>query len=536
MFPRLFLVSAVFLVAVVARGEWPPELPALEPLTRLQDSASEPRDSRAQAVVALTFIPDGRLLSADGQGVVCEWEPVTGRLLRRTQTELPRGWERQIDSRDARAAISPDGKYLAITSAMGTRLCELASGREVCVLEQAQGNAAIFTPDGTAVAVMGLRGVSWWDVASGRKIRELDLGLVEDRVHPPAFALAADGQHVAASWENPPTDRGSRTAETAVWHLGTKKKLWNVRRSSIADWSLALSSDARLLAVEGRWSPLVRDGTSGAALRFLKKPDDFLATRLVFSPSERVVAAGLGDRFSRTGQVWVWEVASGGLRHRLGGLRGVPLFLAFSADSRLVASGGIDGVVLVWDLSGQHGAPGVRLTPAERRTLWADLDDADGEVVGRAMLRLGASPGQAVPFLRQMLPAVVADDLGEATLTRLLADLDADDLATREQAQGRLGLLGGAARPALEGALKRGPAAEVSRRVEHLLDRLDRPLPPPESLRGLRIIEVLEGMGTPAARAALHNLAGGLADSPLTRAASASLRRLHDREPRGQRP
>jgi hypothetical protein len=49
---------------------------------------------------------------------------------------------------------------------------------------------------------------------------------------------------------------------------------------------------------------------------------------------------------------------------------------------------------------------------------------------------------------------------------------------------------------------------------------------PPEDLRHIRAVEVLEGLGTPEARNLLEELAKGAADATLTREAKASLRRL----------
>ena len=59
--------------------------------------------------------------------------------------------------------------------------------------------------------------------------------------------------------------------------------------------------------------------------------------------------------------------------------------------------------------------------------------------------------------------------------------------------------------------------------------RLDGPVPSPETLRGLRAVEVLELIGTAEAKEVLELLARGLAEARLTQEASASLGRLGQR-------
>jgi len=53
---------------------------------------------------------------------------------------------------------------------------------------------------------------------------------------------------------------------------------------------------------------------------------------------------------------------------------------------------------------------------------------------------------------------------------------------------------------ALRRALKNKPAPEAKRRIEELLEKLDRHALSPETLRSIRAVEALEHLGTPAAR------------------------------------
>jgi hypothetical protein len=67
---------------------------------------------------------------------------------------------------------------------------------------------------------------------------------------------------------------------------------------------------------------------------------------------------------------------------------------------------------------------------------------------------------------------------------------------------------------------------EVKRRAEELLAAVrDAPLPP-DALRGLRAVRVLETLGTKEARAVLAGLARGRPEARLTQEARAALGRL----------
>jgi hypothetical protein len=82
------------------------------------------------------------------------------------------------------------------------------------------------------------------------------------------------------------------------------------------------------------------------------------------------------------------------------------------------------------------------------------------------------------------------------------------------------------AAPALRQTLEAKPSAEVRRRAENLLAALDQPITNAEMLRRLRAVEVLEQIGTPAAREQLKALAGGAAGATLTRAAADAVKRM----------
>jgi hypothetical protein len=114
-------------------------------------------------------------------------------------------------------------------------------------------------------------------------------------------------------------------------------------------------------------------------------------------------------------------------------------------------------------------------------------------------------------------------------LKRLLAQLDSDQFEERETAADALEELGDLAGPTLGAVLAGRPSAEVRRRVDSLLGKLDALPSGPRRLREIRAVEVLERAGTPEARRLLERFAAGAPAARLTREANAALERLRDR-------
>jgi hypothetical protein len=168
---------------------------------------------------------------------------------------------------------------------------------------------------------------------------------------------------------------------------------------------------------------------------------------------------------------------------------------------------------------------GRRLT-AELAGCWTDLASDDAESAFGALCRLDDSPEQAVLLLRQRLkrPAVIP-----AELDRLVGDLDDDEAVVRNRTYRRLEELGEWARAHLERARKEASSAEVKRQATRLLAPLERGRLGADRVRWVRAVEVLERIGTPAARLVLKELAASKPPTLLAREADEALRRMERR-------
>jgi hypothetical protein len=158
--------------------------------------------------------------------------------------------------------------------------------------------------------------------------------------------------------------------------------------------------------------------------------------------------------------------------------------------------------------------------------LWADLSGDDAPKAYAAGWKLVAAPEKAITFMKDRLaPAVTPEP---KRVRQLIADLDSDKFAVREQASKELEKLGEIVEPALRQALKGQPSPELRRRVETLL-ALPATVRSPEVLRRIRAIQVLERIGSADARHMLENVAKGAPAARESQDALAALQRLKTR-------
>ena len=189
---------------------------------------------------------------------------------------------------------------------------------------------------------------------------------IEGFVPTPALAYSPDGRSLAAGGENGLIVLldASDSREIGRLDCGQKPKE--------AVWTLAFNSDGTRLAagylsvdssVPGSGRVCVFDVAQRSVLRAWSsqqrsgQPSDVYSVAYGGKPGTEFVASAGSDKMLR-----VLEVATGMVRESL--QKEEPVGLAVSADGRTIASGGMDGILRIWNLA-SFDKPGVRATEFE---------------------------------------------------------------------------------------------------------------------------------------------------------------------------
>jgi WD40 repeat protein len=512
-------------------------------------------EAHRQPISRVAFDRDGKQMVTMDAGLrLRSWEPDSGKALR--TIPVPRN--------RAVAGLSDDGRYLLVRSARDSvSLMELASGKEVRTI--ATGLDGVLTPalspDNKQLAVAGTKAkkgvLGVYDVTTGKETRRFALPEPKTQQDvgipplPPGIAIdmalneltgsiffSHDSRIVAVMLGN---------QRVALWDVTTGRELPMIeapQEHSIR--SAAFSPDGRSLAADcddgiprlyetatgherRRYSglsawPSARDTeviVPGAARLFDIEMGmgDFAQGQIAVSPNGRLLA-----HCRQGGVIAVWDIAAKKEVGQLKGHQADVSTLAFSTDGKTLASGSRDTTVLVWDMTKFPTAAKPQAAKADVAARWNDLLGTDAVRAFDAICSWAAAPTETAAFLKDHIrPAAPAD---AEKVERLIADLDSPRFAERKQAAVDLEKIGESTIPLLRKALEADPTAEARKRIEELLKKTDSGAPRGELLRSLRVVEVLETIGTPEAKSILQTLAKGTPDASLTRAAQAALDRL----------
>src|SRR5579883_141250 len=316
------------------------------------------------AFTHLLFTPDGKSLisGAGGETEIRQWEIATGREVRPFPAHL---W-----GEGPTFCLSPDGSRLAVSTGWQLELYAADTGKKerrtinVGPEHMSQRRALAWSPDGKSLALRHWNengggnqtgnGILRWEAATGKNIGTWKMG------EEAPLALSADGRFVASMRPNDP--------RITLWDAAASKKLREWKGEKIAplyDRCLTFSPDGQYLVLAGTNGMIhVYETATGKELRSWKgrSPHSHPAAErivypravvgwLTFAPDGKVLASVEDDRNVLT----LWDPKTG---RALRDFEGVDGPVAFSSDGKMLAAGGADSRIRLWDAaSGRELCP-----------------------------------------------------------------------------------------------------------------------------------------------------------------------------------
>ena len=284
-------------------------------------------------VYSIAFSPDGHTLATGGRRELNLWDIETGE----RKTTLPD----QFDGPPT-MAFSPDGRILATTSynTNDVDLRDAFTGKEIQRLATERNIRGLaFSPDSRTLATGGWRELYLWDLDTAERKAALTGHLHYDGVISTAFS--PDGQTLASASAD----------ELLLWDSVSGAQVGKINGHTAYFRGFALSSDGRTIATGNRDKIRLWDTLNTTQKAIFYEEDDWGNNALAFSPDGDILASAISP------YIRLWDVKTGTHRNTLktyigNGIGGSRIYaLAFSPDGRFFANAHMrssDGSVWLW--------------------------------------------------------------------------------------------------------------------------------------------------------------------------------------------
>jgi WD40 repeat protein/energy-coupling factor transporter ATP-binding protein EcfA2 len=346
-----------------------------------------------------------RLVTTSWTGIIRIWDANTGR---------PR-YMMKMNGPNRQARFNPNSQQVAVVSASGTYLWDLARGSVVQPLTGGgkEIRSAEFSPDGTRILTSSLDGMAAvWDTSDGRLLRVFQ-GPYQPGARRSAAVFSPDGRQIAAVFS---------TSRTFVWNVDPADKASRMcqlplRLPSKPQSPLSATVTALDLSQEGHVVTAFDHSVSvwDCAARSRDLPQTSFEKPVMdvaFSPADTSLMTASGN------DVLIWDIHTRTVLDKLQGPSAqerlaTVLAVAHDREGNRIATGSQDKTARVWDARSrrelhtfEHDAPvvSVGLSPNGERLVTADANRSirvwsaeSGDLLHETNAKVWPSDGEVWP-------------------------------------------------------------------------------------------------------------------------------------------
>ncbi|MGJ3238934.1 MAG: protein kinase domain-containing protein [Anaerolineae bacterium] len=349
------------------------------------------------------FSVDGSLTTADGN--LFQWSADTGEMLRRFEN----GHADRIYS----VAASADGRYVA-TGSQDTDVIiwDVESG---AVLHTLEAHSTVifnvmFTHDSTRLISGGGDAVIVWDVESGEMLNRFD-DLHGDIILD--MDITADDQLVFS---------GSFDGSVRLWRLDDGSVLQEMNAGQVTG-ARFFPGEIRAVTTDQSGELIIWDLETGERLQTIRHDEAPLRGGVVVTSDGEWVMAG-----DDVGNVLVWDLTKANTQpiHTFRGHNSRVPSLDIHPDGTTFVTVSFDRTSIVWDLYGRHAE--IRRFEEHDTAVYSAITSADGRLIAS-----GSVDGQII--IRDMQADTVLHDLSatDGTVYALAFNVDASVLASAHE-------------------------------------------------------------------------------------------------------